>query len=99
MYPLFENSTTCIAILLLEGWIVVVGVDNILEHFIYRVLTKHQRQNRGVAAKKGLFFAYIAGYRDVSVLMGGALECDSFIFEQSKEVNQIQKKRVLHVNK
>ena len=56
--------------LLPEGWIVVVGVDNILEHFIYRVLTKHQRQNRGVAAKKGLFFAYIAGYRDVSVLMG-----------------------------
>ena len=45
-----------------EGWIVVVGVDNILEHFIYRVLTKHQRQNRGVAAKKGLFFAYVAGY-------------------------------------
>ena len=33
-----------------EGWI-VVGVDNILEHFIYRVLT-HQRQNRGVAAKR-----------------------------------------------
>ena len=45
-----------------EGWIVVVGVDNILEHFIYRVLTKHQRQNRGVSAKKGLFFAYVAGY-------------------------------------
>ena len=33
-----------------EGWI-VVGVDNILEHFIYRVLT-HQRQNRGVAGSE-----------------------------------------------